>query len=191
MHFVWPICIYKTKLLTFPNIPVISLHQPVLSSNLMLGNRNLPTCRENQTPSYWRPPPPFYSVLINYKNHYSINIHNSDAVQLKIIQFVHSCHFIWHLLLVTSHCCSTIHVGNSWVGYSNIIKKPTRSGNWPSDSLIILYYSCFGLFVLPLSPPPHSPTHNLAVSCIFGFTVKCQYNDIVLVMKLFCYTETH
>ena len=87
MRFIWCISIYRTKLLTFPNIPVISLHQPVLSSNLMLGNRNLQTHRQNQTPSTsCHPPPPqttlLYTVLINYKIHHSINIHNFDAVHV-------------------------------------------------------------------------------------------------------------
>jgi len=50
VHCILCTCIYKTKLSTFPNIPVFSLHRPVLSTDLLLGNINLQMDRHSQTP---------------------------------------------------------------------------------------------------------------------------------------------
>jgi hypothetical protein len=102
-------CIYKPKLLTFPNISVFSLHQPILSTKLLLGNRNLQMNRHRQTPSSSCHSCPTTILYILIKNHHSINIQflMHCMWELKTIQFVHGSHFIWQLLLVTSHCCST------------------------------------------------------------------------------------
>jgi hypothetical protein len=73
--FIWHTYILKTKLLKFPNISVLSF-------NLMLGYRNLQTRRENQTPPSSCHPLPFYTFLIKYEIHYSININYFDAVHV-------------------------------------------------------------------------------------------------------------
>jgi len=110
VHFILHTHIYKTKILTFPNIPVFFLHQPVLSSILRLRNRNLQMNRHSQTPSPSCHPclttilyvliTKIITVLI-----YSFWMH--CIYEIKIIQFVHVFNFIWQLLLVTSHCCYT------------------------------------------------------------------------------------
>jgi hypothetical protein len=111
--------------------------------------------------------------------------------------------YCWSLLIAAPPYMLAI----SWMGYSNVINKSTGSGSWPfSDKIIILYYSCFWIICALFPSPTHTYSGNLTVYCIVGFIinsthllwllpkhikVKCQNNDIMLVMILFCYVATH